>query len=639
MSGIYGIIATNEAPVKKEWLSAMAQSLQHRGPDKQATWIEGSAGLGHLMLYTTPESRYETLPLSYQHWVLTADARLDNRRELFGYLQIPHSDQNTITDGLLILKSYEKWGERCPEYLIGDFAFAIWDKKEKCLFCASDPAGVRQFFYYKDADYFVFSTEIRAITKLDFVPIKLNDGKFQDYLLELWSSTEFKDQTYIKDIYSIRPAHWLRLAHNCLQIENYWKPQTTKTIIFRDKQDYLFELRALIERAIDDRLRTDYPVGVTLSGGLDSSAIAVIAARKLAQRGKTLFSASSVMPLNHTGIEEDDRAYIQLVLDQEKNIKPYFVTPQNKGAFDNLPEVINKTNCPVNSFYYLDDAISKCFQDNTSARVILSGYVGDGTVSNQATQAIYYLSKTGAFKKAWQLSKQRSEVYKKSAFRIFTHDAFLLHLPETLRHFIMRLYQGKPAINLDLDSVCINKNYLSKEKQQIIDAQYKSQYSLKSDFFENIWSPTNTWFDDGEMDVRPSYFQQEDAYPYADRRIIDFLFNIPLEMFQWGGWNRGLFRHAMEGVLPPAIQWRLTKGSYSPDYQHRIAEERIQLVNELMDEKNHLYLNLNKITDKINRTQPAINWADSDSNIYPLVTKGVMANYFLKWLQNVAIIK
>src|SRR5688572_32913607 len=123
----------------------MSRSLAHRGPDGDSTWGAGSVGLGHRMFYSTPESRRERQPIVVRDGdiVLTADARLDNREELIRVLGFDHRSSGDITDPDLILGAYERWGSRCPEHLLGDFAFAVWDRKRQAMVCARDHFGIK----------------------------------------------------------------------------------------------------------------------------------------------------------------------------------------------------------------------------------------------------------------------------------------------------------------------------------------------------------------------------------------------------------------------------------------------------------------------------------------------------------------
>ncbi len=166
MSGIVGIYYINGRPVEGETLGRMVDILAHRGPDGADIWCEGNIGLGHRMLWTTPESLMEKQPLVDRtgNLVLTADARIDNRGELISALRLNDSPVEKITDSALILAAYAEWGNQCPEKLIGDFAFAIWDKRKQVLFCARDHMGVKPFYYYYEpGKFFAFASEIKGL--------------------------------------------------------------------------------------------------------------------------------------------------------------------------------------------------------------------------------------------------------------------------------------------------------------------------------------------------------------------------------------------------------------------------------------------------------------------------------------------
>src|SRR3954466_8960392 len=165
MSGIAGIFQRDGAFVEPADLECMRQTLAHRGPDRSAVWNEASVGLVHCMLWTTPESLLDRQPSVNQRgtsWI-TADARIDNREELIATLGIGRTDE-AITDSSLIMAAYDKWGEACPDKLIGDFAFVIWDSKRQAIFSARDPMGVKCLYYFCSSQIFAFASEIKGLT-------------------------------------------------------------------------------------------------------------------------------------------------------------------------------------------------------------------------------------------------------------------------------------------------------------------------------------------------------------------------------------------------------------------------------------------------------------------------------------------
>lgn len=142
MSGIFGILNRSGKLVDKQIINSMLDAMSYWNPDDSGTWMDGPVAFGHAMLWNTPESKLEHLPNRQNAYVITMDARLDNREELAEKLEMVDRPMYQITDSDFILSAYHKWGEECPKYLLGDFAFAIWDKKKQQMFCTRDHIGI-----------------------------------------------------------------------------------------------------------------------------------------------------------------------------------------------------------------------------------------------------------------------------------------------------------------------------------------------------------------------------------------------------------------------------------------------------------------------------------------------------------------
>ena len=163
MSGITGLFYRDGRSVSRKQIEDMNSHLSHRGPDGSSFWTGESIAMGHQMMFTTPESLYENLPFhdTENGLVITSDARIDNREELSFLLEM--ENKANISDSYYILKAYQKWGKSCPEKLLGDFSFAIWDNDRESLFCARDHMGIKPFYYYLSDEVFFFATEIKAL--------------------------------------------------------------------------------------------------------------------------------------------------------------------------------------------------------------------------------------------------------------------------------------------------------------------------------------------------------------------------------------------------------------------------------------------------------------------------------------------
>ncbi len=210
MSGIVGIVHWDEEPINSNELEQMADTLHHRGPHGRGIWREEYCGLGHRLLWNSPESLREKQPSisADGNCVITADVRLDNREELIQALSLTHRPFADITDSELVLHAYQKWGQACPQKLLGDFAFAIWDSKQKQLFCARDHMGCKPLIYYHSNRIFAFASEVKALFCLERIPKRINEARIADFLVDTLERID-KTSTFYEDIFKLPPAHSL----------------------------------------------------------------------------------------------------------------------------------------------------------------------------------------------------------------------------------------------------------------------------------------------------------------------------------------------------------------------------------------------------------------------------------------------
>ncbi len=258
------------APVTRDMLEPMAAAMSFWGPDGHGQWCGDSAGLGHLMLHVTPESLHERLPASLSaatHLVITADARIDNRDELFDALGVPGPGRERTPDSSLILLAYERWGADCVKRLLGDFAFAIWDGQERKLFCARDLFGCKPFVYHSDGKRFIFASDVKGVLARVESP-KLNEPLLAAYLQFRTYHAE-KRYTFFEEIFKLPPAHTWLVSRSGLQLSRYWSPEEAPEVRLTSDGEYAEQMRVLgFDEAVRCRVRSAFPVGSHLSGGL-----------------------------------------------------------------------------------------------------------------------------------------------------------------------------------------------------------------------------------------------------------------------------------------------------------------------------------------------------------------------------------
>jgi len=309
MSAITGIFYRDGRDVGPDQIKKMNKTLLYRGKDGSAVWVDGSVAFGHQMLHTTNESIHEKLPFKDESsgLLITSDARIDNREELAPKLKLQNSKD--VPDSFFILKAYQKWGEKCPEKLLGDFAFAIWDTENEKLFCARDHMGVKPFYYYLSDNAFFFATEIKALLTNLEVKYSLNEIKVAYFLSDINHDREI---TFYENILRLPAANALEVNFDTFKLEKYWELDPNKRIVLKSESEYSNSFLEIFNNAVKCRLRSAFPLGSLLSGGLDSSSIVCAAREILLKNGGYPLKTFSL--IFEDTAEAVDRCYIDFGL-------------------------------------------------------------------------------------------------------------------------------------------------------------------------------------------------------------------------------------------------------------------------------------------------------------------------------------
>ncbi|GGZ75040.1 asparagine synthase-related protein [Algibacter mikhailovii] len=595
MSAIFGIIDFEGRPIEAEWIKSMQKDLAHRGPDRQGLYQETSVFLGHMLLQVTPESVYDTSPYEEAGFVITADARLDERAAIMDRLDIPHVEREIITDPLLLLRSFLKFGNGFVKDIYGDFAFVIWDKEKKELFCARDQMGVKPFLYYFEENRFVFSTELKAIVKLPFVKTVMDHLYNRDYAINFVPDV---GRTPWENIIRLKAANVLLVQQSKAVTNQYWDLKYKPSVKYKSEEVAADKLRELLELAISDRMRVIGDIGIPLSGGLDSSAIACLAARKHRALGKKITTASSVLgPDIGAQDVEDEQAYINAVLQEEKNIDPMFVYSSKLSFLKGLDEKFESHYDMVNIFHYVDTAIYEQFQSK-SIRRVLSGYAGDHIVSS-VIYPLPHLLMAGRFRTFFKMTAKLKHTENLSYLALFKKHILNPTQPFFVRNLRERLH-GRVSLwdikGLPLILTAQEKKTLQLKSKKSI----KDYYKFRRNIFLSRWPKYDDPFQE-DWDCGASNHSIEMTYPLVDRRVVEFMMVLPIEHFYPSGVKRGLIRKALCDIYPEKIRDRQNKGDYSPDYYHiflkDIDEFKSQLENPEVRKKLGSIIDLKKLSN------------------------------------------
>ncbi len=344
MSAIFGILDMSGADVEPQSLNSMRQEMATWGPDRSAIWIDRGIGLGQLLLFNTPEAVREKLPRegSDGSFMLTAEARINNREDLFRELNVDPGERSELTDSQLIERAYLRWGCTCPDHFPGDWSFAIWDRRDQKLFLARDHHGNTSFYYYQDADYFAFASSKAALLALPRVPRRLNELRISQTLVS-WSA--HGPETEYSGVMRLPPAHAMVVTRDKVDVWRYWYLEETPEVRLKSDDDYVERFLEIYTEAVRFRLRSHFPVAASLSGGLDSGSVCALAARELRAEGQRL-AVYSFVPIFDTrevvgpGRFGDESAYISVTSRQAGNIDVNYIEARDVTPLDGVHEML-----------------------------------------------------------------------------------------------------------------------------------------------------------------------------------------------------------------------------------------------------------------------------------------------------------
>lgn len=556
MCSIAGIVSLNEKPYRKmcEGLTAMNTLQAHRGPDGEGLWVhpQAIAGLAHRRL-SIIDLEFGKQPMrdKYGNYVCF-------NGEIFNYLELKEEiggTYETTSDTEVILKAYEKWGCDCVTHFNGMFAFALWDEKKHMLFCARDRFGIKPFYYTINNGYFFFASEMKAL--LPFVDdVKTDVDGLKDYLTFQFC---LSGKTMFTGIKELEPAHYISVHDGEISGCRYWQvyydldwDHTEK--YFRDR------IEELLYESIQLRIRSDVPIGGYVSGGVDSSIIAAIAADMV--KGENFAGFTGKFDL---GPQYDESAYAQDVAD-EHGFPLYQLNITHKDFEENIRKVIYHLDEPVagpGSFnQYMVSGLAAQHR-----KVVLGGQGGDEIFGGYTRYLVAYFE---------QCIKGAIEGTMNSGNYIVTYESIIPNLVSLKNYKPMLANFWKEGLFEDLDRRYYRLINRAPDIMECIRPEFLDGYD-PYDTFEHIFDAGNvgkgSYFDRmTHFDFKtllPALLQVEDRMsmahglearvPFLDYRLIEFVATIPSNFKLKNGDMKYILKKTMMPYLPKSIQRRKDK--------------------------------------------------------------------------------
>ncbi|MGV7235082.1 MAG: asparagine synthase-related protein [Nitrosomonadaceae bacterium] len=630
MSAIFGIWNWNRKPADIKLLNSMSQAMSWRGNDRDNTWHNKNIGLGHRMSFTTPQSRHERLPLhdTESGLVVTADARIDDRETLCKRLNIPTQEWLSITDSLLILHAWKKWGDQCVNQLIGDYAFAIWDSRQQILFCATDPFRIRPLCYYYNNDFFVFASRLNGLLPGLLAPDAINETYIASMIINDLSDYD-RDSSIYTHLKFLPAGCSLKISTKNVFQRQYWDPLQIQALPKASNDSYMEQCLEVMRRAVADRLRCDGDIGLALSGGIDSNSVGYLARNHLRNDQRQLVTVSGLSnDVNKCRESRLIQHAISSMNYSNVHMEPDFVN-QNLSSLllsmsrsDNPPRI---ENAFLMSLYQL--------ANDNSLKVMLDGADGDTMFGVPPVLALAHSWRKGQ----WLNTIRESWLWHQNTLNGESGFSQLLHLSLKKAIFFrppmrpLSSYRQVIGTEKSFATSLLNRDLVErndlKGKYKMIHE--KSDYGLAVDMTNEharlINRPLMSYLP-LSIDMMASTAGIEVRCPYNDRRVAEFALGLPAGQKNHSGWAKWLLRRAMDDKLPGEITWHKGREHVGWEY-FNVLQDNIehQLEDQLNDPGDEIYeyFNYKKVQEA--RRTPGNN---------PLKEQLFAAFGFAIWLNN-----
>lgn len=615
MSGIVGFVVLSGPGVNPGAIERMVGRLARRGPDATGTWSKGAAALGQCQMYTTPESTAERQPYVHgnERLVVVADARIDNRDELIAQLGAGRKPARLVTDVELIAAAYERWGEVCPERLIGDFAFAIWDARAQQLFLARDPIGNRPFYYYnRPGEFFAFGSEIKALFSLEEVPCAINETRVAEYLANVANDPEI---TFYEDILRLPPATSMIVTRDgTIRRRQYWHLDPERELRLGSDEAYVEGFLDVFTEAVRCRMRSHGAASVMLSGGLDSSSVAGVARKLLQDEGRgPLHTFSAIFPgLPEAELKKADERMHLDALEAQGGLDMHRIPLDEISPLASIDNVIAQLDQPpLICNTYLVRAMHRAAAER-GVRVMLDGaegdiavsyglgYLAELTLSGRWGTLYDELSLMAARGGSTAAGLFRSHAARYLPVRALRHP--LQYVSRDMRQLASRFVLSRRALlwgygikpylvgaarfirhgatnGSGADHIHPLMSRDLAERARIYDLLERGRrmraqpiYSERQRHFQDwVCNSAGIAAIQEETNHLAAMEGIERRHPFYDVRLLAYCLSLPAEQKLRHGWPRWILRKAMESLLPESVQWRPDKADLSPNFLRNLA--------------------------------------------------------------------
>ncbi len=559
MCGIAGIWYLNQTIADPRKIRQMTNAMVHRGPDGEGFWNSDdySLHLGHRRLAIIDLSENGKQPMIYKsRYVITLNGEIYNYIELKELLKKMGYDFVSQTDTEVLMAAYDYWGKECLTFLDGMFAFGIYDIAKEELFCARDRFGEKPFHYYIDEQRFMFASEMKTLWA-GGADRSIDDYSIYLFLnLGLHEDPDDKTRTFFNNIKKLKPAHYLvyRKGQPIEQFQ-YWKIS-----IALKKSDVSFEeaclkFREMFFTSVERRLRSDVPVGTSLSGGLDSSAIALTMHKIL--NGKTVQKCFSA----RFDDAKLDEGYFMAKVIENTSIEHFVNYPAANGLASSIEQIMYHQEEPFSgaSIYAQWEVFKHAGQNGIT--VMLDGQGADEVLGGYTHFIEPFLRET--YRRSGVKEMKRQYIYSIENNEI-THP-LSINIKFRLESMVPALWNFARTAKRKING-CTQSEFIHKDLYDL----YKREKSPFI-FYDTLDTSLRFYTFVSGLDRLLRFADRnsmahsiEVRLPFLSHDLVEYVFSLPSDYIIHDGWTKALVRNGMSDILPKEIAWRKNKLGFMP---------------------------------------------------------------------------
>lgn len=501
---------------------------------------------------------------------MIGDLRLDDREPLAARVGIV--ERSTTTDADLVLAAYRRFGDRCPEQLVGDYAFALWDESRRRFFCARDPFGVKPFYYHLSRHVFAFGSDPHAVLRTSGASRDLDPGPLVDYLFGVFEDTA---GTPFREVARLPPGHILVVEADRHQCRRHWFPEAVPERRLSDDAAYEEAFREALMGAVGSRLPAS-DAGVFLSGGLDSSAVLCVAQRS--EAGGRLRGFSAVFddePLS------DERGYAQAAATHAGSELVLCYPERTSPLHDWVGAPWTGPAPSANPQVALSQAIIEA-ATGRGVKVLLTGFGGDSVVSHGPA----YLTELARSLRLRQFAaavRATARRHQRPVWPLVKRYGLAPNVPRSVIHRRRagQVQAGGVPVRPDLAAALGVPDRMAAVQTRTLSRTARDAHLSNLMSGQTAFALEGSWHVDAATGV-------ERRHPFLDRRLAELCLSLPGDQKLRDGWTRSIMRRALIGILPEEVRGRVGKTDLLPGFRRSLLKADRPVLEALVEKPTAL---------------------------------------------------